>query len=203
MKPENKIITRYVMPYYIGATLFFSVAIGSGILMHKTIQENKTYAQNNPDARQEDPVDLLPLFLLITCVVLGVYSFTIIPGQSRRKAREITYEYVKTVMAKHPELRQYIRVLHNDKMLEMLSAVVCNGLSTQEQKRIVSFARQFNKIEAHSEVERKQCICDIEEQILDVVKQHAENNPEYIGNIKIALANIHNAYMLNLAQKAR
>ena len=42
---QNKILNKYLRQYYIGGALFFGIAAGSGIIMHKKAQLHEKIAK--------------------------------------------------------------------------------------------------------------------------------------------------------------
>ena len=203
MKPENKIIQKYALPYYIGATFFLCIAGATFVVSAQQVKEAKAFAQRNPDVQTDNSLDLLTVFLVITSVCFSFYGFHTIPNMGRKKARDLTHRYITAMLTKHPELGTYSDVLSNKETLEVLSAVVCNGLSDQEQKQIISIAKKYDHIEAKSDIDETKQINDIDEQILAVVKKHVLKDPEYIKKIKATLINLQKTYVIRPVQRTR
>ena len=203
MKIQNKIINKYVLPYYIGAGFFFTIAAGTALIDYKQVQENKEFNQRHPDLESDSALDLLSVILIIASVFFGYYGLRVIPGSAHKKANDLIHRYINEEMIRHPQLKRYKNVLNDDKSLETLAAYVCDTLSEQEQQQILQIAKKFNNIEAKSEFDEKSVINNIDEEILAVVKKHAVQHPEHTEKITLLLKHLHNSYIMQPVQRAR
>jgi hypothetical protein len=197
MQKKNKIVQKYSKPYYIAATAFAAIGLATIFSTHRHITVTQNFAQTHPDVETDNSVDFLAVLLVITCALLSYFGFFIVPGTANRKAKDLTQQYINEEIQKHPELNKYKQILNDTKYLETVAAIVCDELSEEEQRKIIKIAKEFDYIES------KEQTCHIDNEILNIVRQHAVQHPEYIGNIKSVLENINKTYVMQPVSKTR
>ena len=197
MKTENKLLNKYLFPYYMYATLSVGIATGTVVLGYKQVQENKEFAQKNPDIQPENSLDLLYVLLLVGCICYSYFGFHIVPAQARKKTNALACTYIYDMLQKYPELKSYESALSDPDQLEQIIALVCNGLDEKTQKQIIQISKKYNNIDAKDRSEETDKITEIDKQILDIAKNYAAQNPNYMATIRVALIKKHNAYVMN------
>lgn len=196
MTVKNTLVHKYVVPYYIGASIFFGIAGATTIVDIKHAKENQEFAQKHPDIETQDSLDSLSIILIIASILLGCFGFRVVPKQATQKASDLTHRYINDMIFKNPELKQYASVLTNEELLEKMAAVICNGLDEKSQQEIIKISKQFKNLDTNSDFNEKEQIWDIDEQIIDVVKRYAEQNPAYIANVRAMLAKLGTTYVM-------
>lgn len=176
---QNKILNKYLRKSYIGALLFL---VFGGAATEMAIKEVKLAKQHADNARIVDDCNsTYMLCVLVIMISLGMAGFTGIyfPRKTSKKANHFTKLYLQDVFKEHPEMKQYESVLKNPKKLKEITAVICNGLTKEEQNLILDIV-DVNATQTSAQV--------IEHAILNVVKAHATKHPEYLQSIQNMLA---------------
>ena len=120
-----------------------------------------------------------------------------------KQIREITKEYIEQLLQTNPELQKYTDVLENQKSLQYIAAVACNGLSKDEIADILYIVNTVSHGSEKSDFELKQNIFKMHEYILKLIKEHANTNPQYAQDIINAIETAHRTHVYPLQSRER
>ena len=106
---QNKILNKYLRQYYIGGALFFGIAAGSGIIMHKNAQLHEKDKIAFQDTKY-DTTQMLSLLLIAVCIYMGSQSAAVI-YKTKSQAKKKKKEYLDDMLKRHPDLQKYSTIL--------------------------------------------------------------------------------------------
>lgn len=176
---QNKIVNKYLFKSYVGAVLFFALG---GAATDMAVKEVKLAKQHADNARIVDDCSstyMLCVLVIIASFGMAAFNGIYFPRKTHKKANQFAKLYLQNVFKEHPEMKQYESVLKNPKKLKEITAVICNGLTKEEQNLILDIV-DVNASQTYPQV--------IEDSILNVVKKHAAKHPEYLQTIQNVLA---------------
>ncbi len=182
---SNTLLNKYLLPYRITAGLMLGVSIASINLAQKESKLAKVIYQDDYYAHSDTNYFLCVLLIIISLGLSG-YGFISIPKQAKEKSNKLTKQYLQEIFTKYPELRKYESVLSNPEKLQEIAAFACNNLTKAEQNQILNIVKHtFDKSDTpeKTEAEIQENTQKAEEAILNIIKQHAADNPGYLQKI--------------------
>ena len=195
---QNKILNKYLRQYYIGGALFFGIAAGSGIIMHKNAQlhEKDKIAFQDTEYDTTDPFQMLSLLLIAICIYMGSQSAAVI-YKTKSQANKLAKEYLDDMLKRHPDLQKYSTILKNNQKVKEIAAFACNYLSDVEQQRIIDI---INKA---YDIGTKKAINNAHIEITNIIHNHARLNPEYTKQILALIKGSNKTYVMNPNEHTR
>ena len=198
---KNSLLNRYLLSSYVASVLFMGTAGTATFFAKKTAQMAKAHTEKREIVDNCRTTCFLCVLIAAITLVMSVFCGVTYPQVVRKKAKIMTKHYLQDIFTRYPETRQYRSILENSEKLHEIAAVVCNGLTQDEQKEILRFVK-----EALAKSDDKHSISKIQKieyMIIDVVQAHAAKDPEYMNKILYAIANTQNANFFGNAQKVR
>ncbi len=200
---QNKILNKYLLPYYINAVLFLTMGACAADLMRPESKLAKVIYSENPSFIHSSTNQFVCSVLIVSAIVMGWFGLISLPRSAKKQANGIAQKYLQNVFDKHPELKQYESVFNDQKKLQQICAIACNNLNKAEQKQILHIVNNSLSKEPKSDFAEKQIFANMEMAIFNVVDKHISENPEYIQQILSTFANNHSIYIMTMNDKSR
>ena len=198
---KNNLLNKYLFSSYVTSVLFIGTAGAATLFAHKETQMAKIHSENAQIVENSRTTRLICLFLFIASVIMTTFCGIKYPQVVRRKAKDMTKNYLQDVLARYPEMKQYSSVLEDSKKLYEISAVICNGLTENEQTEILNLIKK--ELDKSTQLDSDSKLQKIEKGIIEIVQKHAEKNPEYMNRILCAIADVQKIDFIKAAQKVR
>lgn len=174
----NKITARFSAPYIIMGVVGASTVVGATVIK---AQENEYIAEmqrNNTYVEDSMLSDSMYLALIVAGLLAVFVGFAAAPDYAHRTANVLAEKYLRDMMKKYPELKQYESVLSNKNSLSALTTLICNGLDKETGKQIIAIVRGADNISNEDEPETKKD--NMVKKIFDIVNMYASKHPEYV-----------------------
>lgn len=172
--------------------MLFSFAVMSATLMKEDSKLKKLITQSDTKYTHTRPDYFICTLLILLFGSMGTIGLTTVPKSARNRTANITKQYLQYAMEKHPELQQYKTILNDQKSVLEISAVICNGLDQKTQQQILDILNKtYDKPDKTSDD-----IENAEKQIILIVQQYAQKNPQYMRDVIQAIANSFKTYIM-------
>lgn len=189
---KNKILNKFLLPYYITGAFFFGLAGAVASLSTEHSALKKIIIDQDAHKPSDRTNYFVCAVLVILCATIGGLSAIVVPKTARTQTEELTKRYIKTVLASNPEMRTYSSILNDPKSVQQIATLICNGLDKDSQKAILHI---LNKTFGNSD-NSPEDIARAEKQIISIVQNYAHNHPEYLQSVKYAITKSFQAYVM-------
>lgn len=198
---QNKMLTKYLLPSYVGSALFLLVAVGITDVAVKEAKTPRTYWHD--DSVSDNAFSTYFLCAIAIIAMLGLTGFCagVFPKMTRRKFDRLTRDFLHCIFAQYPDMHRYQSVLNDKNKVRQIAAVVFNGLGKQEQKAILSLLNEHYHFTSASHIRNYDLIAY--RNIVDLIRKYADNNPEYAERILEAIKTAHRPNVISVRQKTR
>ena len=200
---KNKLLNKYLLPYYVFAGSFFLIAATSLETLREDSKIAQIIYQDNLMVKKSHTRYFLISVFVLASIALGTTGIIHMKKSADKQIREITKEYIEQLLQTNPELQKYTDVLENQKSLQYIAAVACNGLSKDEIADILYIVNTVSHGSEKSDFELKQNIFKMHEYILKLIKEHANTNPQYAQDIINAIETAHRTHVYPLQSRER
>ena len=163
----------------------------------------KIFHPQTPHERTEGFVVLSEILMLY---LLWFYIGFVVSAQCRKNNKLIrehmTRKYLREIKKEYPELKKFDKVLSNQKAMEDIAAVVCNGLDNETFHSINYIIRDEiwgSGNSANRDVVKKQSF----EKVLKLIKNYAAEHPEFVMDVKTVMSQANTTYVLQFNQNTR
>ena len=195
MMSNNKFVNHYSKPYYWGAVFYTGLSILMGVIMYNysdTPRQKVVFSDGS--IGYDNTMDALAVMFIIICLFMAYYSASIIPNSANKKVNNIALKYLKEKIRQNPDLKSYEYLLNNQKAMQIIVNALSEEFGEAEIKRIVEIAKNTDKNNSKSDFEEKEIFAKIEQEILNLVKEHELKDPEFINKILLQLSRASYAY---------
>ena len=176
---KNKILSKYLFPYYVVSSVCFGISAFSMTLMKEDSITRKMIFQHDSLNKQHRTDTFICIYLVVIAAALGIIGIWNIPKNARNKTAQLAKQYMEDVMKKHPEIQGYKWLLDNPQCIQHIATVVCNELDQGSQEQILTL---INSTFDGSDKSDKR-IKKAEEQIMKIIERCATQKPEYLQKV--------------------
>jgi NhaP-type Na+/H+ and K+/H+ antiporter len=175
---QNKIVLKKMTPHLVASAAF--IIIFSRYVVWANVNPDMVKQQH---PREENPVLVLNVVFigLVACLILG----SLLPeyNKANKFAGTSARNYLKKIIAEHPEFKEYEYILSDPATMKRIAAVIANELRPSEQKRILKLVRKINLDSSDRE------IMITHNKIAEIVKEHALFDPGFMALVHAQLIN--------------
>ena len=198
---KNKLINKHLLSSYLMSLAFIGMAGVTTFVAEKEVETVREHSDKKELVDSCKTTCFICLVVAAVSVIMGVFCGVKYPMVVRKNANIMTMHYLRSLFARYPEMKKYSSILTDSNKLNEIAAVVCNGLTESEQKRILTFAKYAEDKSTPKSSTAKLAL--LEEAIIDVIQKHAKKDPEYMNKILAAIANAGRADIVKTEQKVR
>lgn len=198
---KNKLINKHLLSSYLMSLAFIGIAGVTTFVAEKEVETVREHSDKKELVDSCKTTCFICLVVAAVSVIMGVFCGVKYPMVVRKNANIMTMHYLRSLFARYPEMKKYSSILTDSNKLNEIAAVVCNGLTESEQKRILAFAKYAEDKSTPKSSTAKLAL--LEEAIIDVIQKHAKKDPEYMNKILAAIANAGRADIVKTEQKVR
>ncbi len=198
---KNKLINKHLLSSYLMSLAFIGMAGVTTFVAEKEVETVREHSDKKELVDSCKTTCFICLVVAAVSVIMGVFCGVKYPMVVRKNANIMTMHYLRSLFTRYPEMKKYSSILTDSNKLNEIAAVVCNGLTESEQKRILAFAKYAEDKSTPKSSTAKLAL--LEEAIVDVIQKHAKKDPEYMNKILAAIANAGRADIVKTEQKVR
>lgn len=184
---KNKIMQTFLTPYYVTTLSILGIMITSGALLAE-----RDY-KRLPAQEYKQNVTWQILVIAVFAMFLALERFRI-GAAMNRFAKTLTRSYLQDVLKNNSDLEMFSALLDNPKAIVNIATVITNSLSPEERKRIEKILAEVKSYKTKQEHVGQ--IKKAFDQVLGVIKEHAAMHPEFINQLRIAMARADSVYAM-------
>ncbi len=197
MIKKNKVINNILLPKVLALAVIISLASSAGIYM----TQEKNIKNINITNKSMYLLGFIALFMITAGKdVCSDYK------RNTNFLSSVARKYLKKELEKHPELKQFEKVLFNRQAMQNVSASIFNGLRPSERKRVARIILEASQNLRNYKKYGTEDVCSLKivrtvlndacNSIITILEEHASVHPEFIDNIYSVMANADMVYMM-------